>query len=216
METLTIHAEPRSVIGRGLNRLRSQGVTPFVLYGKTQEPLSLQAETKALERVVQQSGLSQLIEIQTGDQKVFALVREIQRHPVRHSLLHVDAYALQMDEKQTLQIPAVTVNRLSTEISGDLIMMQNLDTITIETYPDRIPDVIEVDLSLLTMDHNILISDIAEIEGVDFLHDPDEVVISLARSAASEALDDEALPGEGLEEALEDQSEQAEEAEDAA
>ncbi len=186
MDTPILHAETRTTIGQGLNQLRSQGLTPLILYGKTTEPQALQAETRMLERVVQQAGTSQLTEIKIGDAGTYVLFREIQRHPVRHSLLHVDAYALQMDETQILQIPIVTIGELSSSISGEMILIQNMDTITIETYPNRIPDVIQVELGKITSDHNFVIGDLDPIEEVEFLHEPDEVVFSLSRSRAEE------------------------------
>ena len=199
MDALVIEAEPRPRIGKGLNALRRQGLTPFALYGKTVQPRALQTNAKALERVVQAAGLSHLVEVRIGTEKIRVLLREIQRHPVAHHVLHVDAYALQMDEKQTLQIPIETVNQLSSSIPGDLILMQNLDAITVETFPDRIPDAIQVDLSRLTMERNILIGDLDALADVAFLHAPDEVVFSLARSAAHDAQlsEDEVDSGEG-------------------
>ncbi len=201
LDTFVINAEPRTSIGRGLGQLRRQGITPFILYGKTIGERSLQANTRALERVVQASGLSQLVEVRIGDETVKVLLREVQRHPVAHSLLHVDAYALQMDEKQTLQIPLHTTGQLSTEIPSEYIVIQNMEYITVETFPDRIPDGLEVDLSLLTLEHNIQVGDIAVMEGVDFVQDLDEIVVSLARTAAEEVEEidsEEMLDGESM------------------
>ncbi|MCE2466789.1 MAG: 50S ribosomal protein L25 [Caldilineaceae bacterium] len=188
-DNITIQAEPRAAKGRGLNKLRASGKTPIVLYGKTHEATALQVDARALDSVVQASGLSQLIDMQVEGQSTLVLLREVQRHPVRHHILHVDAYALQMDEKQTLQIPIVAEGEPDSAISSDLIIMQNMDAITIETFPDRIPQSVPIDLSLLTMDNNITISDLTPIEDVDFVHDPDEVIFSLTRSAAEEAAD---------------------------
>jgi len=117
---------------------------------------------------------------------VQVLLREVQRHPVQHTLLHVDAYALQMDEKQALQIPLHLTGRLSTEIPSEYIVIQNLDHIMVETLPDRIPDALEVDLSLLTLEHNIQVSDLTVLEGVDFLQDADEVIASLSRTGTED------------------------------
>ena len=185
-ENLMIQAEPRTATGRGLNKLRANGKTPIVVYGKTHESTALQVDSKSLDSVVQAGGLSQLIDVQVNGQSTLVLFREVQRHPVKHNILHVDAYALQMDEKQTLQIPVVAFGEPDSAIAADLIVMQNLDTITIETFPDRIPQTVPVDLSLLSMDKNISVSDIETIADVDFMHDPDEVVFSLTRSAAVE------------------------------
>ncbi len=197
MDAFVINAEPRTSIGRGLGHLRRQGLTPLALYGKTVAQRSLQANTRALERVVQASGMSQLVEVRIGDVAVQVLLREVQRHPVQHTLLHVDAYALQMDEKQTLQIPLHLTGRLSSEIPAEYIVIQNLDHIVVETLPDRIPDALEVDLSLLTLEHNIQVSDLADLEGVDFLQEADEIIASLSRTGTEDDVTaDEGVLGE--------------------
>ncbi len=208
-DNITIQAEPRAAKGRGLNKLRASGKIPMVLYGKTHEATALQVDARALDSVVQASGLSQLIDMQVEGQSTLVLLREVQRHPVRHHILHVDAYALQMDEKQTLQIPIVAEGEPDSAIASDLILMQNLDTITIETFPDRIPQSVPVDLSLLTMDNNITISDLTPIDDVDFVHEPDEVIFSLTRSAVEEIEEapEEAAIDEDIVEADEEPSE---------
>ena len=205
MDPFVINAEPRTSVGRGLGQLRRQGITPFTLYGKTIRMRSLQANTKALERVVQASGLSQLVEVHLGEETVQVLLREVQRHPVAHNLLHIDAYALQMDEKQTLQIPLHTTGRISSEVPTEYIVIQNLEYITVETLPDRIPDSLEVDLSMLTLDHNIQIGDLATLEGVTFMHEADDVIVSLSRTVAErdEISEEELLDGEEMPESLE-------------
>ncbi len=200
MDAFVINAEPRTRIGRGLGHLRRQGLTPLTLYGKTVVQRSLQTDTRALEKVVQASGMSQLVEVRIGDEAIQVLLREVQRHPVQYHLLHVDAYALQMDEKQTLQIPLHLTGRLGADIPSEYIVIPNLDHIMVETLPDRIPDALEVDLSLLTLEHNIQIRDLPGREGVDFLHDADEVVVSLSRmgtdedETAEEMLDEDVMP----------------------
>ncbi len=200
MDAFVINAEPRTRIGRGLGHLRRQGLTPLTLYGKTVVQRSLQTDTRALEKVVQASGMSQLVEVRIGDEVIQVLLREVQRHPVQYHLLHVDAYALQMDEKQTLQIPLHLTGRLSADIPSEYIVIPNLDHIMVETLPDRIPDALEVDLSLLTLEHNIQIRDLPGREGVDFLHDADEVIVSLSRmgadedETAEEMLDEDVMP----------------------
>ncbi len=198
VDAIVINAEPRTRIGRGLGHLRRQGLTPLTLYGKTVAPRSLQADTRDLEQVVQASGMSQLVEVHISDVHtvVQVLLREVQRHPVQRHLLHVDVYALQMDEKQTLQIPLHLTGRLSSEIPAEYIVIQNLDHIMVETFPNRIPDVVEVDLSLLTLDHNIQISDLTGLEGVDFLQETDEVIVSLSRTGTEIDEDEDETLGE--------------------
>lgn len=210
MEATFISAEPRTSVGRGLGQLRRAGMTPLTLYGKTVEQRSLQTDTRSLERVVQASGLSQLVDVRIGEETIKVLFREVQRHPVSHSLLHVDAYALQMDEKQTLQIPLHLVGRLSTEIPSEYIVIQNTEFITVETLPDRIPDSLEIDLGLLTMDHNLQIRDLEAVEGIDYSHDPDEVIVSLSRTGTA----DEEEEAEELSEELEGEVAEEEPAEE--
>ncbi|MCB0185963.1 MAG: hypothetical protein KDE31_16955, partial [Caldilineaceae bacterium] len=98
MAELKLAAQPRTLMGRKVRQLRTQGLLPVVVYGKKQEEAaSLQVETRSFERVLHAAGFSQLVTIDVdGGTTHNVLIRDIQRHPVTHTPIHVDFYAVDM------------------------------------------------------------------------------------------------------------------------
>lgn len=107
-------AEKRVVLGKQVNQLRRQKRVPGVMYGRGFDPVPLQFDARSLRQVVLQVGSSQLVSINVEgwDQPEMALVRDMQRDPIRGTLLHVDFYHVNMAERITVEIPLELVERL--------------------------------------------------------------------------------------------------------
>ena len=199
MSTLTLNAKHRSVTGRKVRRLRPEGIVPVVIYGRGEAPQNAQVDGKEFERVLRDGGNSQLVELELEGKDYNILVREIQRHPVRHNLLHADFYTVNMTDKQQLTVPLVMVG--AAFVSFDLVMVQSMDSVEIEALPSDIPALIEIDVSRLETPESppITVADLPSIPGVTYISDADELICSLilSRAAVSEE-------GEEEEEELED------------
>jgi large subunit ribosomal protein L25 len=199
MSTLTLNAKHRSVTGRKVRRLRPEGIVPVVIYGRGEAPQNAQVDGKEFERVLRDGGNSQLVELELEGKDYNILVREIQRHPVRHNLLHADFYTVNMTDKQQLTVPLVMVG--AAFVSFDLVMVQSMDSVEIEALPSDIPALIEIDVSRLETPESppITVADLPSIPGVTYISEADEHICSLilSRAAVSEE-------GEEEEEELED------------
>ena len=101
-----LSAEKRAVLGKQVKRLRRQGWTPGVMYGHGFESVPLKFEGRELQRLLSETGGSQLvgIKIKGQSQPEMALVRDVQRDPIRRTILHVDFYRVQMTERLTTEI----------------------------------------------------------------------------------------------------------------
>lgn len=204
MAELKLAAQPRTLVGRKVRQLRTQGLLPVVVYGKKQkEAASLQVETRTFERVLHAAGFSQLVTIDVdGGTSHNVLIRDIQRHPVTHTPIHVDFYAVDMTEKQQVAIPVHSTGKVAAMESG-LMVYQSLDQITVEALPADIPSSVEIDISELTLENSILVSDLPEIQGVSYVNEPDEAIFTLitTRGAAEEEeeAEDELIEDEGAE-----------------
>ncbi|GIV69927.1 50S ribosomal protein L25 [Caldilinea sp.] len=187
MSNLNLSAEPRTVFGRKTNQLRRQGWVPVVVYGTVAEPLSLQVTARDLERTLHAGGASQVVTLSvTGGGVHNILIKEVQREPVSHALLHADFYAVNMNEKQRVAVPVVAVGKPSGMAAG-LMLFQAHEIVHIEALPADIPAEIEVDVTPLTLEHPIHVRDLPPIQGVTYLDDPDEVIFSLMMTRAAEA-----------------------------
>lgn len=188
MSELILNANSRSLTGRKVRRLRPEGIVPVVIYGGDDPPRNAQVEGAEFERVLREGGNSQLVKLELEGDAYNVLVREIQRHPVRHNLLHADFYTVNMTETQQVGVPLVTVG--AQIVSADLVMVQSMDSVEIEALPADIPALIEVDVSRLETPESppITVADLPIIPGVAYISDSDEPICSLilSRAAVSE------------------------------
>ena len=191
MAELKLDARPRTLIGRKVRQLRTQGLVPVVVYGKTQEPINLQVTVRGLDRALQHGGLSQLVEVNVeGGATHNILVREVQRDPVTKHYLHADFYAVNMLEMQEVSISVVSVNRPENVVAG-LMIFQALDSVEIRALPADIPASIEVNISRLDLEHPITIADLPSIPGVEYLNDPEEHVFTMITTRVVEEEEEE-------------------------
>ena len=190
MADLTLTAQPRTLIGRKVRQLRTQGLLPVVVYGKKQkEAQSLQIEARSFARVLHEAGFSQLVAINVdGGSTHNVLIRDVQRHPVTHIPMHVDFYAVDMTEKQQINIPIHSVGTTKALEAG-LMVLQALDQVTVEALPAAIPSHVDVDITGLTLESPVTVADLPQIDGVTYINDPDESVFTLivTRGAIEEA-----------------------------
>lgn len=189
MADLKLNAQPRTLTGRKVRQLRSQGMVPAVVYGNNQEPVNLQFNARSFELLLRAGGFSQLVEVNVeGGGTHNVLVREIQRHPVNHSFRHVDLYAVNMSEKQHSSVPIVSTGH-PTAMTGGLMLLQTQDTVDIEALPADIPASIEVDITALETERPITIADLPELAGVTYLGDEGEALFTLATPRVAEELE---------------------------
>ena len=193
MSILTLNASARSVSGRKVKRLRPQGIIPVVIYGRERVPQNAQVDGIEFERVLREGGNSQLVRVDLEGEEHNILVREVQRHPVRHNLLHADFYAISMSDTQQLSVPLIIVGDTSMGSGSDLVMVQAMDSVEIEALPIDIPAQIEIDISRLESQESpsITVADLPSIPGVTYISDPDEAICSLILSRAAVSEEDE-------------------------
>jgi len=179
-EQIELMAEKRTVLGKQVKQLRRQRQVPGVIYGHGFNPVPLQFEEHSLRRVLSRVGGSQLVSIKIKGEKQakMALVREVQRDPIRRTLLHVDFYHVKMTERLTAEVPLEIVGESPVVEAGEGILLQGLSTVEIECLPGDLVDAIEVDLSDLTkVDQALYVRDLAVPAGIDTLTDSDEMIV---------------------------------------
>lgn len=197
MAELQLDAEIRTITGRKVKQLRRQGFVPVVVYGNNQAGQSLQIEERPFERVLQQGGTSQLIEVNiAGQETLNVLVRDLQLHPVKRSIIHADLYAVNLKEKQQVSISIVPTGRSEAESSASMVL-QVMDAIMVDALPTDIPIEIECDITALSMENALTVADLPALEGVEYLSEPDEMVFNMVavRTAEVEEVEEEGAEG---------------------
>jgi large subunit ribosomal protein L25 len=177
MATASLAATPRSATGKGAARsLRRDGQVPAVIYGHAREAQSLAINTRELERLLNRvSAETTVIELSLDGRVTRTLIREIQRHPFKRTIIHIDFQELVAGEKVTVDVPIVIVGTAAGVREGG-ILDQVMRELSVEVDPVNIPNHIDVDVSSLTIGHSVHVSDLVLPEGVTVLDDPDATV----------------------------------------
>ncbi len=190
-----LNVEPRAHTGSHVKQVRAQGMVPGVIYGQGKDAAPIQFKEIDLVRLLRQGAASQLLQLNgLGKNPRFVLLREVQRHPTRRSLLHADFYEVQMGVVISTEVP-VHFQGESLALKAGAVLIHHLDAIEIECLPREIPESLVADLGKLeTVDDVIKVSDLPIPEGVTLLQNPDDIVVSLAISrklAEGEAFEEE-------------------------
>jgi large subunit ribosomal protein L25 len=186
MATVSLSANSRDGKGKGAARsLRSQGQVPAVIYGHGRDPQALALNARDLDKMLSHiQAESTVIEVTVGGQTAKTLIREIQRHPIKRQILHVDFQALVAGEKVTVSIPIVLQGiPEGVRLEGG-VLDQTLREIEIEVDPSNIPDHVEYDVTNMVIGDSVHISDLKVPEGVEVIDDPETSVAVLAAPRA--------------------------------
>jgi len=181
MATATLTATPRTGTGTGVARkLRSSGQVPAIIYGHHREPQPLALDARELEKLLEHiSAESTVIELNADGRKLRTLIREIQRHPFKRQILHVDFQELVAGEKITVRVPIVVTGTAAGVREGG-ILDHTMRELEIEVDPVNMPSHIEVDVSELTLGHSIHVGDLKLPAGVTVLDDPEASIVVLS------------------------------------
>lgn len=186
----TVTATPRIAAGKGAARtLRRAGKLPAVVYGHHRAPEALELDALSFERLLASIGASTaMIELTVdGRDPVKALIREVQRDPIRPSnLLHVDLYEVRGDEKITVEVPVHLTGIASGVRNFAGVLDHILHRIEIEVFPADMPDHIDVDVTLMEIGAVIFVRDI-QIPNAEILNDPDQAVCTVVPPRVEEA-----------------------------
>jgi len=153
MASASLGAEARSETGKGAARkLRATGRVPGVVYGHGREPQSLSLNARELEKLLGSIAAgSTVVELSLGNATTNTLIREVQRHPFKKQILHVDFQELVAGEKVTVEIPLVFVGTPEGVRLSGAILEQILHSIEVLVDPANIPNHIDVDVTNLAM-----------------------------------------------------------------
>ncbi len=189
---------------RSSRRLRSEGQVPAVLYGLGEDPVSISVDWPELRKALTtDAGVNALITIDVEGAKQLSIVKDIQRHPTRRNVMHVDFIRLDPNAEVEVEVPLLLTGeaRKVHQVSG--MVDQTAFTISVFSKPQNIPTEVTADVSELEVGETITIGDVALPEGVRAAAESDETVASavVTRSTieamrAEEAAEAAALAGE--------------------
>ena len=195
-------AEMRDDRGKGASRrLRHQGKVPAIIYGAGREPRALMFDhNKVLRELENASFYSSILTIKVGDKSRAAIVKDIQRHPSKKQILHIDLQRIVEDEKIRMQIPIHFLGEeedVGVKIGGGSVS-RLMTEIEVSCFPKDLPEFLEVDISELELDQMLYVSNISLPKGVEvseILLEQDQAIVSIHE--IKEIIEEEIIDEEG-------------------
>jgi len=189
-KTIQLKAEPRGGVGTvESKKTRNAGFVPAVIYGRhLEKPQSLRLNERELSLALGKSaGEHVLVNLEiSGGGKTLALIQDVQHHPLKRNILHVDFHALREDEKMHTTVPVICFGEASGVKNSGGVLEQLLRSIEVGCLPKDLPDTITIDVSKLEIGDAIHIKDIQLPAGVAALGAPDTSVVHCTAPAVEE------------------------------
>jgi large subunit ribosomal protein L25 len=186
-QIVSLAATPRAQTGKGAARqARFQHKIPAIIYGHGRPTQALTLDAQALEQAL--TGVepaSTLIDLTVDGKKTRALIREIQRHPIRPDIIHVDFYEIHSGEKVTLKVPVHLVGAPDGVRNGGGVLDQVTREVEIEVLPEHIPDRVELDVTALKIGDSVHVRELV-IPNATILHGPDLTIATVVPPRAEE------------------------------
>lgn len=182
MANVTLNASIRAETGKGVARkLRQAGSIPAVIYGRDREPQSLSVNARETEKLLKSIAVSStVIELSVDGQVAHTLIREVQRHPFKRNVLHIDFQQIVAGEVVAVKCPILYVGTPEGVRLEGGILDQIMHELHIEVDPTAIPNHISVDISDVKLGRPLHVSDIKLPAGVKVLDDPAATVCVVA------------------------------------
>ncbi len=161
-QIISITAAPRTAAGKGAARqARLKKKVPAVVYGHGRASQSVEVDAQTLEQMLTgKEPSSTLVELTIDGKKARALIREIQRHPVRPDIIHIDFYEIHADEKVKLKVPVHLTGTPDGVRNAGGVLDQVTREVEIAVLPEHIPDRVELDVTALTIGHSLHVGDL--------------------------------------------------------
>ncbi|WP_043751463.1 50S ribosomal protein L25/general stress protein Ctc [Imhoffiella purpurea] len=195
-------AQPRAESGKGASRrLRRSGRVPAIVYGAHEEPEMVSvSHNELLKHLEHEAFYSHILDLKLGDRSAKVVLKDLQRHPAKPFILHVDFMRVSQGETLKMVVPLHFLNEDTCKgVKAGGQVSHNITEVEIVCLPKDLPEFIAVDLSELEVGAIVHLSELSMPEGVALSHvpDPDEPVVVVHGARAGG--DEEEEEGEGAE-----------------
>ena len=210
-DKVSLKLDERTVHGKKVANLRKEGLVPAVVYGAGISPISVQVEDGVFTKAYRQAGTHAPVHLTIGSKKKIAMIKDVDRDPVRGTVQHVSFHAVNAKEPVVAEVPVRLTGEGESEAEkAGLVVLQALDKIEVKALPMDLPEAVEVSIvALKEAGDKVTLGDATLPEGVEFVehdsghedeeektHITDLMVASVWEPAALQAAND-AAAGEG-------------------
>ena len=187
-KTITLQAEPRTLLGRKVKQLRRAGLIPANIYGNKIKSQSIKITLSEFNKVFEEAGETSLVDLTVdGDKKTKpVLITNIQHDPITDKPIHADFHQVDLTQKVTANIP-LEITGESPAVKEGGVLLTPLTEIEVEALPTDLPDNIQIDISkLLKTGDSISVSDLKVSPKVELKADPKTPVVLIQEQKAEE------------------------------
>lgn len=189
MSEVTLTATAGRPTGTGhARRIRAEGRVPAVVYGGGEPATTITIDRRELRQALNtDAGQNALITLDVDGDKVVTVVRELQRHPVRRDVTHVDFLKVDPTKPIEVEVPIHLEGEAKAVARAGGITEQRISVLRVRVRPDSIPDAVTVDISEMTLERSILVKDLELPDGVKAVTNPQQAVVTaeLTRAAVN-------------------------------
>ncbi len=188
MSEITLVADTGRPTGsRPSNRLRAEGRVPAVVYGQGLEPVAVSVDRRALRSALSgPAGVNALISLTVDGSSHPTIVKQLDRHPVRRTVTHVDFLKVNLDEDIEVDVPLVLVGEAKAVLAEGGLVDPAVDTIRVRTRPNTVPNELTIDISALAIGDVLRLSELTVPAGVELVDDLDMPIVTALGQAAEE------------------------------
>ena len=202
-QTTLVATTGRPTGSAAARRLRAEGHIPGVLYGRGMTPISLTVERRELRVALSgPAGVNTVLSLEVDGAKYPAVVKELQRHPIRRTVNHIDFLQVNMNEEITVSVPVRLEGEAKAVLAEGGLVDPAVDTIEVVTTPNNMPNEFVIDITDMQVGDVVRLADVPMPSGVTATGDPEMPVVTVIltrAAAAANAGDGEAAEGEGSE-----------------
>lgn len=183
-QNITVDLQKREVIGKGLNKLRTDGVVPAVIHNHGKDSILVEGSYQDFVKVYNDAGKHHAVDLKLDNKNHLAIIKQVDFDPKKHQIRHIVFQAIKQNEKVETEVPIVLEGEIPAEKVG-LLVIRHLDNVDIEALPKNLPDQVVIDASVLeNIGDKIHVSDIKKIEGVTVLTEEETTVATIEETKA--------------------------------
>ncbi len=214
-EEFSLTAKKREMSKHSARKTRNSKRVPGVIYGKKTESIPISIDASELLKTYRRAGTSSIITLDVDGKKLKVLVQNLELHPVRMTIHHVDFLAIDLKQKADVEVPLEFVGESEAVKNFGGIFMAKYNSIIVRGLPTEMPQKITIDISVLENLHdNITAGDLSIPEGMELMGiEPQIVVCGITGRMAEEEVEEviEEVEGEESEDGEEDEKEESSE-----
>ena len=181
MPDLVLTVEYRDVNGKKVSTLRNEGITPVHMYGPGIDPRSLQCDTALVDKIVSEAGGNIPVTINlAGEDDEVCFIREVQYHPVKDVIIHVDFMKVDVTKEVEAQVPVIIQGTSPAVRNLGGTLLQPLQAATVRALPMEIPAQLTLQAEVLVdYDTNLYVRDLVDMDSVAIINDESELIASV-------------------------------------